>query len=105
MQMDLLEARQARDEGMAKVTEPSWVDGALARMRWMRLLHKDGFTGEDVRVYLSIVQYTEAPHPNAWGALINTAVRRGLIEKTGEYRQMKVKSSHARATPVYRVVF
>jgi len=59
-------------------------------------------TGEDVRVLCAEVEI--APHHhNAWGAAINTMVRRGLLVPTGMFTQMKDVRSHARLTRVYRV--
>ncbi len=94
-----------RDEGIAKVIGNN--------NRWFELCATEAgrylppgsafsatFTGEDIRFYLS--QAVGCPqHPNAWGALINTLVRRKIIRPTGEYRAMKDSSSHARRTPVY----
>ncbi len=90
-----------RDEGIAKVSEHNG--------KWMELCIKeaaifakcyDSFTGEDLRFGLS--NGVGLPHhPNAWGALINTLVRRKIIRPTGEYRAMRDDSSHARKTPVY----
>ncbi len=61
---------------------------------------RTSFTGEDIRFYVS--QEIGCPtHPNAYGALINTLVRRKIIKPTGEYRAMRDDSSHARKTPVY----
>ncbi len=92
-----------RDEGITQVSEHNG--------KWMeRCLYFAGFyvwgggsepfTGEDLRFYLSRVVGCPA-HPNAWGALINTLVRRKIIRPTGEYRAMRDDSSHARKTPVY----
>jgi hypothetical protein len=43
-------------------------------------------------------------HHNAWGALVMHMVRTGRLVATGEYRPMKDVKSHARKTPVYRVL-
>ncbi|HLL28528.1 MAG TPA: hypothetical protein VKT73_12870 [Xanthobacteraceae bacterium] len=56
-------------------------------------------TAEDIRVMLTDVG-VKPNHHNAWGSLILTAVKRGLLHKVG-YGQMKIKSSHARTTPLY----
>ncbi len=88
-----------RDEGISKVSENNgkWME--LCVTRFSHVGWQD-FTGEDVRFYCS--QMVGCPtHPNAWGALINTLVRRKIIRPTGEYRAMRDDSSHARKTPVY----
>lgn len=97
-QFDLFTARSLRDEGITKVGEHNddWLE-------WCVSIVKNNFrrgTGEDIRVYCQALRL-EPKHPNAWGALINVLVKRGLIQKTGEYRQMKDKRSHARETAVY----
>ena len=90
-----------RDEGIAKVSDnnDNWMQ--LAIMDAEGFVHRHlCFTGEDIRFYL--VQRVGHPgHSNAWGALINTLVRRKIIKPTGEYRAMRDDSSHARKTPVY----
>ena len=56
-------------------------------------------TGEDLRILIS---QEVTPHsPNAWGSLVRTALRRGMIEPTGERRRMMVRDSHGRSTDVY----
>lgn len=75
-------------EGLAMIAEPThdmqgWVG-----------------TGEDLRKKLTRLR--RPGHPNAWGALIMQAVRKGLLIPTGRYLPMKDKSSHARKTPEYR---
>ena len=94
---DLARGREERDKGMAQVEDPSLADQLDA----MLCAHVGiEVTGEDVRVL-----YGDEPHhPNAWGPAIAALVRRGRLEKTGEHRQMKRVSSHARSNPVYRVV-
>ncbi len=90
-----------RDEGMSKVSEHN--EG------WMELCFKEvqydpyfnfKFTGEEIRHWCE--RHVSCPaHSNAWGALVNTLVRRKIIRPTGEYRAMRDDSSHARKTPVY----
>lgn len=95
------ESRAARDDGIGRVTHnvgEAWMAGALRHL--LAIPYAD-FTGEDVRKHLLAKGYAKPHHANAWGAVMMTAVKRGLIEKTGEYRPMKDKRSHARATPVY----
>ncbi len=89
-----------RDEAIAKVSDNN--------EKWMELCVKavesskdDGyFTGEDIRHHCTWSVGFPA-HSNAWGALVNTLVRRKIIKPTGEYRAMRDSSSHARRTPVY----
>jgi hypothetical protein len=99
-QQDLWAARKARDEALSLVDEPPYSDRALLiipQMKGRRV------TGEDIR--LTVERIIGQPHHhNSWGAIINAAVRRGLLIKTGDYTQMKTKKSHARVTPTYIVI-
>jgi len=94
---DLARGRRARDEGMAKVQDETLTEYAD---RMLEAFVGYRWTGEDVRAYIEGMGYSPG-HPNAWGAVINALVRRGRLEKTGEYRQMRRVSSHARVNPVY----
>ncbi len=94
-----------RDEGISKVSENNgkWMELCVREAQRYFPLESDfrtTFTGEDIRFYLS--QTVGCPaHSNAWGALVNTLVRRKIIRPTGEYRAMRDQNSHARKTPVY----
>lgn len=104
---DLMEGKKLREEGITQVSvhNESWMDRCLRRAEGFAVQRKglmnDTFTGEDIRFYCK--DYIEQPkHPNAWGALINTLVKRNVIRSTGQYQQPKDKSSHARAIQIYR---
>ena len=89
-----------RDEGIAKVSDHNgaWLDLCVNEVS--KSYYEGEFTGEDLRFRL-LGSIGHPGHSNAWGALINTLVRRKIIKPTGEYRAMKDDSSHARKTPVY----
>ncbi len=97
-----------RDEGIAKVSEhnESWMEWCIAEAeRFHPAIGRNPvtyptFTGEDLRFYLGN-KVGLPQHSNAWGALINTLLKRKIIKPTGEYRAMRDDSSHARKTPVY----
>jgi hypothetical protein len=89
---------QRRDKGMAKVYSSSVTQDVADRV--LPTMGRD-FTGEDIR-NASEAMGIFAEHPNAWGASINSLIKRGYIAKTGEYRKMKNAKSNARQTPVYR---
>ncbi len=96
-----------RDEGIAKVSSnnESWMAVALESAEYFvstcdgEMRHRT-FTGEDIRHHCSGSAGCPA-HSNAWGALINTLLKRKIITPTGEYRAMRDDNSHARKTPVY----
>lgn len=97
-----------RNRGVTKVLDnnKSWMENALAVVSgpyFPLFATNDPFTGEDIRDELTSRPYVGFPsHPNAWGALINTLARRGLIVATGQYVVPKDKSSHARKIQLYR---
>jgi len=97
--------RELRDEGIASVSENSmsWHDKAFVEALFLRYLDAFpfGFISEDIRQPISD-KVGNPHHPNAWGALTMHLEKAGYIRKTGEYRQMRLKSSHARSTPVYK---
>lgn len=97
---DLFEARAARDEGMAEVTRPKFA--ALYLQYCTTLEHGLLVTGEDITRACQD-QGIFPHHHNAWGAAANAAVRKGLLIDTGERRPMRLRTSHARKTPLYRV--
>lgn len=90
-----------RDEGIKKVADNNekWMERCVKSVQQFET-HQDTFTGEDIRFHCG-GRIGYPAHPNAWGALINTLVRRKIIKPTGEYRAMRDDSSHARKTPVY----
>ena len=95
LQLSLLD----RDEALRRVAENSqpWFDRAMAELRVAKL--PPYVTGEDIRLQLKI----EPPHHhNAWGALIAGAIREGLIEPTGKWVHMRIRTSHARRNPIYK---
>lgn len=95
-----LDAHDARDIALGVVAENSgkWFDVAEGEISKLR--NWEG-TGEDLR--LLITPITGEPHkPHAWGALINVAIKRKYLFRTGERRHMATVRSHARMTDVYR---
>lgn len=101
---DLAAARALRDEGInrAKASNQKWFNDGLALLMdpAFQSLFTD-FTGEDLRQEIQVMVGIPL-HPNAMGSLIMAAVKKEIIAKTGEYRPMKLKASHGRATPVYK---
>ena len=99
-QGDLFAGRELRDQGIESVTENSkrWQDEALQIIAGAQFFQA---TGEELRAPI-VAAIGEPHHPNAWGALINTALKRGLIAKTGRYTQMRRASAHARVNAIYR---
>jgi hypothetical protein len=96
------DAKQARDEALAKVRNNGgeWREIALCGLYLI-----PGFEGtaEDIRLRLQIKRIPPPHHHNAWGEMIKAALSLKLIVPTGERRHMRTRKSHARLTDVYRV--
>lgn len=99
--------RQRRDEGIDRAAmgaPPGWVERALAAVaKTSRVM--DEFTTDDVRWVFDVWYEGSSYQPRdgrAWGAVMRTAIGRGLVEKTGEYRQTRRPEAHCRPIPVYR---
>lgn len=113
-QLSLLEytppAIIARNAALEQVETNNLDWSALALIQFKQLFIKPNLmplvlnlTGEHIRHYLK--PHVGSPsHHNAWGAFTMKLLRTGLIEKTGEYVPMEDKRSHARITPVYRIL-
>lgn len=100
--MNLFEAAGARDAALAQVSHNAgtFTDAALTALRQF----PQGYEGTGEQIRLLIERRGIRPHhPNAWGAVINTAVRRGLLTDTGRMERMNTLKSHARKTSVYKV--
>lgn len=79
-------------------SNPVWSDKAC-----MVIAALFGFEGIGEDLQRVIVQEIGEPsHPNVWGATINQAIKRGFLEATGEYRAMRLDTSHGRESRVYR---
>jgi len=96
---DLFGSKQARDEGMAKVTRSGWQNDCLYEMAKLSI----GFSGTGEAIKLALfAQGLEKPHHhNAWGPAIRQAVKVGLLRRTHRYEHTKTICSHARWCPVY----
>lgn len=100
----LFEAAELRDRGIEKVTlnNLSWSEQALAALP--RIARQIGnFTGESMRIELEAC-LGPIPNPHLAGALINAALRKGLIARTGRRVKMETPKSHCRSTDEYRGV-
>ena len=86
------EGRRRRDDGMRTAEHAShpWVKEAMDRAieRWAK--RREPFTSDDVRDEVEVL----ASSAGLLGARINSAARRGLIRKTGTYRQSRRASRH-----------
>src|SRR4029077_17780526 len=98
--------QQLKEIGIKEVSEhnDNWMERAILKIKydlgnWKLLSYLDSdFTGEDIRHFITGT-LGNPNHPNAFGALINTLIKRKIIVPTGEHRKMKDSRSHARSTP------
>jgi hypothetical protein len=92
-------ARKDRDEALKQVSDNAGGDWLSEAQKAVAAMTGE-FTGEDIRVHCQGLGI-HPHHHNAWGALTNLLLRRGVITKTGRLRSMYTKRSHARSTPTY----
>jgi hypothetical protein len=101
--MNLSAGRAAREDAFDRMARHSdWPTAALFVARGIPF----GWSGmgEDLRAALTAAGLREPHHPNAWGGLINTMLKLGVLADTGETGQMKKVSSHARRSAIYRKI-
>ncbi len=100
-QMNLELGRILRDAGCKSVAanNRAWMDTAISRLEY---LYRSGdvMTGEQIRKVCEL-HGIRPVHPNAWGALTGTLVRRGFLRDSGKTVQMEDPKSHARRTPLW----
>lgn len=100
--LDYIAAQQARDEGLQRVTDhgEDYHARALSLIPGLRTVIGATFQGEDIRA--ALIDLIGHPHSHKlWGSIIRVAVKRGLIEGTGEYRACRSVRTHAHPTQVY----
>jgi len=102
-QTDMFTAKEAKTNALQRVADNSWPWIDRAKNRMLVLSSRREWTGEDIRLAIE-EQIGKPHHHNAWGALISSAIRDKLIIPTGKYVAMRTVKSHARKTPVYRIL-
>ncbi len=100
--LDYIESAKARDIGIAQTLAkepPPWLDRALGLIVWL----PKGWSGLGENIREMVLEQIGPPHsPHCYGALINVAIRKGLLEHTGGMKHMRAVRSHARLSPVLR---
>lgn len=99
---DSAASREARDIALHQVASHSgdFMEQGLEAIRSLPPLE---FTGEAIRRQLTAMGITPH-HFNAWGALVRSAIKRGMLIDTGRTAPMTAIGSHARKTTVYSKV-
>jgi hypothetical protein len=95
------EGERRRDYGtdLTAANNRAWMDTAFAVVS-LYAPHDRTFLAEEFRTYPGI---GSPRHPNAWGALTLKAVRKGIIEHTGQWAKAKSARNHAHYYKVYRL--
>lgn len=109
--LDLIEARARRGEGEGLVLEhqgPEWREHYTGCADRFLATREPGsfFMGEDLRVFALRNGLPQPAHPNAWGAMAGSVLRRwlrgGLVAQDGIDHAQSV-GSHAHRYVRYRV--
>jgi len=92
-----------KDQGQARVlsnTPKDWKSRATGIVE--RLAHDcESFTMDDIRTAAGMYGLIDPPSPNAWGALMTSLRREGLIKQTGGYVKSNHPSNHSRIISVW----
>lgn len=100
--LDFAASVAARDQALERVAVHAGTEFMKAGLMAIALIKGEDVTGEAIRVIL-IGKGIRPHHPNAWGALVQQALKLGLILETGLYTKMTDVRSHARKTQIYRI--
>ena len=98
--LDFIEASKARDVGLTLAAENSgdFITRALAVVASMT----GEVQGENIRA--ECIARGVQPHSHkAWGALVQSAIKRGLLKPTGRYEKTKSVKTHCHPTQIYEV--
>jgi hypothetical protein len=86
----------------ASATSSPWINKALGYLATLHETHSQ-VTGEDVRFWLKSRRVKAPASPQSYGALIQSAIRAGILARTNKTRMTVSKTSHSWSTPVYNV--
>jgi hypothetical protein len=78
-----------------------WKEKALEVIREAALRHTE-FTFDRVRAIAIESGLVDPHHPNAWGAAMSAAFKKGWIRRTGQYRPSSNISAHGRMLAVWK---
>lgn len=98
--LDFIEASKARDAGLTLAAENAgdFITRALAVIASMT----GEVQGENIRAEC-IARGVEPQSHKAWGALVQSAIKRGLLKPTGRYEKTKSVKTHCHPTQIYEV--
>lgn len=98
-------ATERRNEGIAKIKKrPDYMalNGIMDEFLHSKSseTHRHTFTSDSFRNFAGEINDM---HQNSWGALFSSYAKKGIIQKTGEYRKSVRPSSHGRVIPVWQI--
>lgn len=103
--MLLAEAAELRDLGLLRAAEHAeqshsgWTEQAVDFVRAYAVMHAGRqFTGEDIRLWAESKRFEYPPHLRAWGNVMLTAAKRGIIKKVGYAKTTSANCHEAIAT-------
>ena len=98
--LDFIEASKARDAGLTLAAENAgdFITRAVAVIASMT----GEVQGENIRAEC-IARGVEPQSHKAWGALVQSAIKRGLLKPTGRYEKTKSVKTHCHPTQIYEV--
>lgn len=105
-QLDIFQARQARDKGMKRAVDHAnranvdWGDKVYALLKDFVRRYSGPFLFEDFRNSIAGL-VPEPPHKRAYGSVAAKAARLGLITRVG-YSQVKNVKAHCAMSTVWR---
>lgn len=94
-------AQRAADHADRACSPSLWSVNALRFVRAYALTHSL-FMAEEVREWATTHGFPPPPDPRAWGHIITTAKRQGMIEASGEYRMTSLPPAHSGPRVVWR---
>ena len=102
-QLDLFESERLRDDGITRAVEnaerknENWTENAV---QFIVLFPKNQFMTEEVRTWAHKNGLPDPPHARAWGAVINEAKKRGLVNHIG-FRNVSNPKAHRTPASVW----
>lgn len=106
IQLDIFASAAARDAGMKRATDkadrddPDWSKMAYELLERYLALYPGEFLCEDVRAYAALIDFPLPENARAWGQVMMTAARKGLIRSAG-YRNVKNVKAHRTPATVW----
>lgn len=110
LELDYTKASEERDAGIeravshANAVTANWSDIAFEKLKEFLQIFSDPFQAEEVRSFAAVDdEFPEPPSRRAWGGVIRTAARKGLIKRIG-FKNTKSVKSHCTPSSLWQKV-